>query len=100
MGLIKHSEKLRISAGIATVASLLLAFDVAFSAMAPAHLAFPLDERAPGEFPDAWIHGSKSAMDNDDPAVQVHAYNEHTYILRENKAINYEGAFMYLFFWQ
>lgn len=98
MGLIKHSEKLRISAGIATVASLLLAFDVAFSAMAPAHLAFPLDERAPGEFPDAWIHGSKSAMDNDDPAVQVHAYNEHTYILRENKAINYEGAFMYLFF--
>ena len=37
-------------------------------------------------------------MDNTDPAIQVHAYNEHTYILRENKAINYEGAFMYLFF--
>ena len=39
-----------------------------------------------------WIHGSKSAMDNTDPAVQVHAYNDHTFILRENKAINYEGA--------
>ena len=28
----------------------------------------------------------------------IHAYNDHTFILRENKAINYEGAFMYLFF--
>ena len=37
-------------------------------------------------------------MDNDDPPVQVHAYNDHTFILRENKAINYEGAFMYLLF--
>ena len=37
-------------------------------------------------------------MDNTDPVVQVHAYNAHTFILRENKAINYEGAFMYLFF--
>ena len=76
MDLIKHSEKLRTIAGIATVASLLLVFDVAFSAMAPAHLAFPLDERAPGEFPDAWIHGSMSAMDNDEEegSIHVHAF--------------------------
>lgn len=98
MVLTKHLEKIRTTVGIGLVASALLLFDVAFSAMTPTKLSFPLDARAPGEFPDQWIHGSKSAMDNDDPPVQVHAYNEHTYILRENKAINYEGAFMYLFF--
>ncbi len=70
----------------------------ALSAVGGKVLEFPADGRAAGEFPDVWIHGSKSAMDNDDPAVQVHRYNDHTFILRENKAINYEGAFMYLFF--
>ncbi len=94
----KQLEKLRAFAGIVLVALLLLTFDVVFSAMTPAPISFPVEGRAAGEFPEHWIHGSKSAMDNTDPAVQVHAYNEHTYILRENKAINYEGAFMYLFF--
>jgi hydroxyacylglutathione hydrolase len=53
---------------------------------------------AAGSFPDIWIHGSESLMDNQDPPVHIHAYNSHTFILRENKAINYEGAFMYLYF--
>lgn len=91
-------ERLRTGACIALIASVLLIFDMAYSAIGSAPLSFPLAGRAEGVFPDGWIHGSKSAMDNTDPAVQVHAYNEHTYILRENKAINYEGAFMYLFF--
>jgi glyoxylase-like metal-dependent hydrolase (beta-lactamase superfamily II) len=98
MGKKKAIESLRTVAGIAFVAGTLLAIDVAHSARNAPALTFPLDATAPGEFPEQWIHGSKSAMDNDDPPVQVHAYNEHTYILRENKAINYEGAFMYLFF--
>ncbi len=84
--------------GIGLVAGSLLLVDVAFSSVAPQRLHFPADGRADGLFPDTWIHGSRSAMDNEDPPVQVHRYNEHTYILRENKAINYEGAFMYLFF--
>ena len=84
--------------GILLVVCSIAIFDVAFSARNSPPLSFPLAGRAPGEFPSNWIHGSKSAMDNTDPAIQVHAYNEHTYILRENKAINYEGAFMYLFF--
>jgi hydroxyacylglutathione hydrolase len=53
---------------------------------------------ASGTFPEKWIHGSESALDNQDPLVQVHAYNDHTFILRESKAVNYEGAFMYLYF--
>jgi glyoxylase-like metal-dependent hydrolase (beta-lactamase superfamily II) len=62
------------------------------------NIEFAVEDRAAGSFPDVWIHGAKSPMDDTDPAVQVHAYNEHTFILRENKAINYEGAFMYLLF--
>lgn len=94
----KRKETLRTLTSVILVASCLLVFDGAYSALSAPPLSFPLEGRAEGEFPDGWIHGSKSAMDNDDPAVQVHAYNEHTYILRENKAINYEGAFIYLFF--
>lgn len=68
------------------------------SSLALPKITFDPEAREPGTFPEQWIHGSSSAMDNTDPAVQVHRYNAHTYILRENKAINYEGAFMYLFF--
>ncbi len=68
------------------------------TSMVKSTIDFSSQDPAPGSFPEVWIHGSISLIDNDDPAVQVHAYNEHTYILRENKAINYEGAFMYLLF--
>ena len=83
---------------IVLIAAALLVIDSSVSASRPPRLEFPEQGRAPGDLPAQWIHGSKSAMDNTDPAVQVHAYNAHTFILRENKAINYEGAFMYLFF--
>jgi glyoxylase-like metal-dependent hydrolase (beta-lactamase superfamily II) len=46
----------------------------------------------------AWIHGSEAAKYNTDPDIQVHAYNEHTYILRQNKAVHYEAPFMFLLF--
>ncbi|MEM8766408.1 MAG: MBL fold metallo-hydrolase [Pseudomonadota bacterium] len=82
---------------VVAVALVLLAVDRA-RAVLHEPIVFDPAGRAPGVFPERWIHGSKSAMDNEDPPVQVHAYNEHTIILRENKAINYEGAFMYLFF--
>ncbi|SEG16829.1 Glyoxylase, beta-lactamase superfamily II [Nonomuraea solani] len=45
-----------------------------------------------------WIHGSPSAKHNTDPDIQVHAYDEHTYILRQNMAINYEAPFLFLLF--
>ena len=83
--------------GIGLVTASLFAVESAVS-VTSAKLDFSSEQAAPGKFPEVWIHGSKSAMDNTDPAVQVHAYNEHTFILRENKAINYEGAFMYLLF--
>lgn len=84
--------------GIAAVTMALFGIETATSLVIPNDFVFEVNGRVDGVFPETWIHGSKSAMDNNDPAVQVHQYNAHTYILRENKAINYEGAFMYLFF--
>jgi len=84
-------------AGIALVTCTLVGLDQARALMEHV-IDFDPSGRAEGVFPEQWIHGSESALDNEDAPVQVHAYNEHTYILRENKAINYEGAFMYLFF--
>ncbi|MFD3493495.1 MBL fold metallo-hydrolase [Streptomyces sp. NPDC058690] len=45
-----------------------------------------------------WIHGSPSAKHNTDPDIQVHAYDEHTFILRQNMAVNYEAPFLFLIF--
>ena len=46
----------------------------------------------------SWIHGSLSAKSNKDVRIQVHRYNEHTYILRQNPAVHWEAPFMYLLF--
>lgn len=45
-----------------------------------------------------WIHGSPSAKHNTDPDIQVHAYDEHTFVLRQNMAIDYEAPFLFLLF--
>ncbi|MFD5074078.1 MBL fold metallo-hydrolase [Streptomyces sp. NPDC058371] len=45
-----------------------------------------------------WIHGSPSAKHNTDPDIQTHAYDEHTVVMRQNKAVDYEAPFMYLLF--
>ena len=47
-----------------------------------------------------WIHGSDPCSSNSEPAFQVHAYDDDTVIIRENKCINYEGPFIYLLFGQ
>jgi hydroxyacylglutathione hydrolase len=46
----------------------------------------------------SWIHGSPSAKHNTDPEIQVHEHDEHTFILRQNKAIDYEAPFIFLMF--
>ncbi|MFE0510327.1 MBL fold metallo-hydrolase [Streptomyces sp. NPDC058964] len=45
-----------------------------------------------------WIHGSPSAMHNTEPEIQTYAHDEHTYVLRQNKAVHYEAPFMFLLF--
>lgn len=50
----------------------------------------------PGVFPSDWIYGTCAT----DPPIQIHAYNENTYILRQTKCTNFEGPFIYLLFGQ
>jgi glyoxylase-like metal-dependent hydrolase (beta-lactamase superfamily II) len=45
-----------------------------------------------------WIHGAPSRRDCGDPPIQVHSFDEHTQILRQSKAVNYEAPFLYLLF--
>jgi hydroxyacylglutathione hydrolase len=51
-----------------------------------------------GNLDVAWIHGSDASKYNTDPDIQVHAYDEHTYVLRQNMAVHYEAPFMFLLF--
>lgn len=44
-----------------------------------------------------WIHGTADCKDSTDPPIQVVQYNYNTWILRENKCVNYEAPFMFLF---
>ena len=43
-----------------------------------------------------WIHGSADCASNADPPLQVHRYDESTWILRQNKCVHYEAPFLYL----
>ncbi|HEX8138510.1 MAG TPA: MBL fold metallo-hydrolase [Pyrinomonadaceae bacterium] len=43
-----------------------------------------------------WIHGSADCAANADPPLQVHQFDENTFILRQNKCLNGEGPFLYL----
>jgi hydroxyacylglutathione hydrolase len=52
----------------------------------------------PGTFPADWISGCQPCTGCPDPPIQVHQYNENTYILRQSKCTNFEAPFMYLLF--
>ena len=54
--------------------------------------------RMGGTLPSRWIHGSPHCSANTDPAVQVHTFDDNTFILRQNKCFNYEAPFLYLLF--
>jgi hydroxyacylglutathione hydrolase len=51
-----------------------------------------------GSLDVAWTHGAASRRRCTDPPVQVHHFDEHTVILRQSKAVNYEAPFMFLLF--
>jgi hydroxyacylglutathione hydrolase len=51
-----------------------------------------------GDLDVSWIHGSPPGRRNPDPPLQLHAYDEHTYVLRQSKALSYEAPFLYLMF--
>lgn len=76
----------------------ILCFLLLVSVAAEASPTFKAEGAAPGNMRFAWIHGSLSAKHNTDVRVQVHQYNAHTFILRQNPAVHWEAPFMYLLF--
>lgn len=59
---------------------------------------FQASTSSPGSLDVQWIHGSVSPKHNTDPDIQIHFYNEHTVIMRQNMAVHYEAPFMFLLF--
>src|SRR5580765_5448994 len=51
-----------------------------------------------GDLDVRWIHGSPRRKPNNDPPIQVHRYDPHSYVLRQSKALNPEAPFLYLLF--
>jgi glyoxylase-like metal-dependent hydrolase (beta-lactamase superfamily II) len=43
-----------------------------------------------------WIHGTRSGRRGSEPAIQVHACDPHTFVLRQSKVTSYEAPFLYL----
>jgi hydroxyacylglutathione hydrolase len=66
--------------------------------MSAGEVDFATDAPVAGDLDVSWIHGSPPARRNLDPPLQVHAYDEHTYVLRQSKALSYEAPFLYLLF--
>ena len=44
-----------------------------------------------------WISGAPDCKKNTDPSIQVVRYNYNTWIFRQNKCVNYEAPFLFLF---
>jgi hydroxyacylglutathione hydrolase len=59
---------------------------------------FATDAPVDGDLDVRWIHGAPPLRRNDDPAIQVHAYDRHTVVLRQSKSVHFEAPFLYLLF--
>ena len=51
-----------------------------------------------GDLDVQWVHGSRSRPPGEATLLQVHAYDAHTFILRQNRAVSFEAPFLYLLF--
>ncbi|MFI5753819.1 MBL fold metallo-hydrolase [Streptomyces sp. NPDC051569] len=59
---------------------------------------FLADAPVPGTLDTVWYAGVAAGADATAPAIQVHAYTEHTLILRQNKSTHFEAPFLFLLF--
>ncbi len=61
--------------------------------MAGAAIDFTSNVPIKGAPEPAWVHGAP-----DEPPLQVHRHDEHTFVLRQSKNVSYEGPFVFLLF--
>ena len=61
----------------------------------------PVQASVPSGLADmVWNHGSNDCARNQDPALEVFRFDADTYILRQNKCVNFEAPFIYVLFGQ
>jgi hydroxyacylglutathione hydrolase len=65
-----------------------------FFVLGTAHLA--MAQEVAGSMDVKWNEGAEDCSKTAQPPLQVHRYNEATFILRENPCTTYEAPFMYL----
>ncbi|AUG75531.1 MBL fold metallo-hydrolase [Kitasatospora sp. MMS16-BH015] len=51
-----------------------------------------------GDLAVRWQHGLRSPKSGGEALIQVHAYDEHTYLLRQSKTVSFEAPFLFLLF--
>ncbi len=59
---------------------------------------FPSLPKQPGNWDVNWIHGAPDCSASSDPSIQIHPYNEDTFVLRQSKCLHFEAPFLYLLF--
>jgi glyoxylase-like metal-dependent hydrolase (beta-lactamase superfamily II) len=59
---------------------------------------FVSDAPVTGNLEVQWNHGVRSKKSATEPKIQIHAYDEHTYIMRQSKTTSFEAPFIYLLF--
>jgi hydroxyacylglutathione hydrolase len=67
--------------------------------LALAAVALPACAALAGDLRDkTWIHGSQDCDSNKDPPIEVFQFDADTYVLRQNKCVNFEAPFIYVLF--
>ncbi len=59
---------------------------------------FGVNTPVAGDWGVRWNHGSRSRGRDTNPPIQVHHYDPHTVVMRQNKAVSAEAPFLFLFF--
>jgi hydroxyacylglutathione hydrolase len=52
----------------------------------------------PGDLDVHWNHGVGRGSDATEPPIQVHAFDPHTFLLRQSKTVSFEAPFLFLLF--
>ena len=66
--------------------------------MLPDPIDFVTSAPTSGNLDVRWNHGAARGRAPGDPSIQVHAFDEHTVVMRQSKSVHVEAPFMYLFF--
>src|ERR1022692_4153839 len=66
--------------------------------MTESMIDFDVSAPVVGDIEVRWIHGAPRGRPASDPAIQVHGYDPHTWLLRQGKTTSYEAPFLYLIF--